>query len=175
MSDTFTVAFIIGIIMVITVAVISVLAHRADSRHDFDERQALLRGRGHQFAWYGAAVMTVVLIFLEQMSLIPTLSISAALILIMLVSMAIFMDYCIMNDALFSKGNSRKKYIPLCIGNIALYAAIIIGLANSGNQSADGYFIITLVISLLALFVNILIFIGIKSVMDSKEAAHEES
>ena len=157
MNTAWAIGFIVGILIVAVICTVAAMVARKKGlgKGNFDERQQVIRGRAFTWAYATLLVYLAVWMVLRTMEL-PFFMQSLSVLLGVLLSVAVFVGYCIFRDAYFKASESPRVWIGvisavgllnLGIGLIRLFreATLEERLCENANLFVGALLVFTLV------------------------------
>lgn len=172
-------AYMLGVIFGVFLGVVALIASKLMKKstrcEHYDERQMLIRGTGYRISFLSLAIMNLVYTCFFYGVTKDIVAPQAVVICITFVALLIYVLYCIFKDAYIAVGEKPQASIL-----ILLLIIIANGLAATSHTyrgiSEDGFvsgFFLNVII--VCFFSIVLVALGIKALINKKEAAHEES
>ena len=137
-SKAYILGFLAGIIIasICIVLRIIILKKTSENTHQYDERQAAIRGRGFQLAYFAAICILVLGGLLEMALGIAWCDLFVLAMIALWISICLFTTYCVVKDAYFTLRGHRKLLIAV------MGAAGILNLFISLFHILEGSYII---------------------------------
>lgn len=139
---------------------------------EYDERQKILRGEGYKYGFYAMFIYSGINTILGVANISLPMEPAVLGFTYIMVGAMVDVAYCIFHDCYWGQNNDRKKYLIVfavvgLINAAAFIRALSVGAAiYEGRLSSPG---INLFCAILMIFLAICL--GIKSIIDKKEAA----
>lgn len=159
--------FVVGLCVALVLTMILLKLANTDrrARTQYDERQALIRGRGYRFSFFAMLIYEVVMLGLE----LGEVALPFERYLLHFGAIAVgaltLASYCIWKDCYWGINNNRTRYIAVFAAVVLLNAIPVVSGIMGGSPWQDYSINIVCMIMLLVLVVEL----AVKAIADRRE------
>ena len=122
----------LGIMVGVMIAAFYLTRKGRKKESEYDEMQLKIRAKGYQIGFYTALFLIMLLVFAFEMNLITFVTPGFAVFAILIISVTVFVIYCILHNAFLSISGNAKSYL----GIISMVTLIVKTIRN-GKEAEE--------------------------------------
>ena len=162
----------LGIIVGIMIAAFCLTRKKRKEECEYDEMQLKIRAKGYQIGFYTALFLIMLLVFAFEMNLLTFVTPGFAVFAILIISVTVFVIYCILHNAFLSISGNAKSYLGIISMVVLIEGIVTVRYAINGELLENGQlgFGGGAPALMFVCFLAILITLIVKTIRNGKEA-----
>ena len=162
----------LGIMVGVMIAAFYLTRKGRKKESEYDEMQLKIRAKGYQIGFYTALFLIMLLVFAFEMNLITFVTPGFAVFAILIISVTVFVIYCILHNAFLSISGNAKSYLGIISMVVLIEGIVTVRYAISGELLENGQlgFGGGAPALMFVCFLAILITLIVKTIRNGKEA-----
>ena len=166
------IAMALGIMVGVMVAAWFLSRKTRKKECEYDEMQLKIRAKGYQIGFYTALFLIMLLVFAFEMNLLTFVTPGFAVFAILIISVTVFVIYCILHNAFLSISGNAKSYLGIISMVVLIEGIVTVRYAINGELLENGQlgFGGGAPALMFVCFLAILITLIVKTIRNGKEA-----
>jgi len=162
----------LGIMVGVMIAAFYLTRKGRKKESEYDEMQLKIRAKGYQIGFYTALFLIMLLVFAFEMNLITFVTPGFAVFAILIISVTVFVIYCILHNAFLSISGNAKSYLGIISMVVLIEGIVTVRYAINGELLENGQlgFGGGAPALMFVCFLAILITLIVKTIRNGKEA-----
>ena len=162
----------LGIMVGVMIAAFYLTRKGRKKESEYDEMQLKIRAKGYQIGFYTALFLIMLLVFAFEMNLITFVTPGFAVFAILIISVTVFVIYCILHNAFLSISGNAKSYLGIISMVVLIEGIVTVRYAINGELLENGQlgFSGGAPALMFVCFLAILITLIVKTIRNGKEA-----